>query len=81
MPAACIPHQAIRANPALTLWLTRRGGHLGFLGGSPGRPVYAAEDAALAFLSAIFERVGRSGFPAEPRRGGWDPLRVPDCRL
>ena len=58
VPAACIPHQAIRANPALTLWLTRQGGHLGFLGGRPGRPVYAAEDAALAFLSARFRSRG-----------------------
>jgi predicted alpha/beta-fold hydrolase len=54
VPAACIPHESIRANPALRLWLTRRGGHLGFLGGRPGRPVYAAEDTTLAFLSAGF---------------------------
>jgi predicted alpha/beta-fold hydrolase len=64
VPAACIPHQAIRTNPALTLWLTRQGGHLGFLGGSPGRPVYAAEDAALAFLSASFRSPGaKAGSP------------------
>jgi uncharacterized protein len=54
VPAACIPRQMIGANPALRLWLTRRGGHLGFLGGIPGRPVYAAEDATLAFLSSHF---------------------------
>ena len=54
VPAGCIPREAIAGNPALTLWLTRVGGHVGFVSGTPWRPVYAAEDAAIAFLAERF---------------------------
>ena len=43
---------AIVENPSLTLWRPRHGGHVGFVGGAPWRPIYAAETAALAFLRA-----------------------------
>ena len=51
VPAHSIPRAEIAANPALTLWLTREGGHVGFVAGAPWRPVYAAEDVAIAFLA------------------------------
>jgi predicted alpha/beta-fold hydrolase len=54
VPAHSIPREAIAGNPALTLWLTRVGGHVGFVSGSPWRPTYAAEDAAVAFLARRF---------------------------
>ena len=56
VPPHAIPHQEIAANPALTLWLTERGGHLGFVSGTLRRPVYAAEEAAMAFLATKFSR-------------------------
>jgi predicted alpha/beta-fold hydrolase len=54
VPAHSIPRDAIAANPALTLWLTRGGGHVGFVAGTPWRPVYAAEEAAVDFLTPRF---------------------------
>jgi predicted alpha/beta-fold hydrolase len=54
VPAAAVPRAEIAANPALSSWLPRQGGHLGFLGGRPGRPIYAAEDAAVSFLHRHF---------------------------
>jgi predicted alpha/beta-fold hydrolase len=54
VPAAAIPREQIARNPALTLWLTRQGGHLGFVAGSLWRPAYAAEEVAMAFLTARF---------------------------
>ncbi len=54
VPAASVPHEIIAANPALTLWLTRGGGHVGFVAGPPWRPRYAAEEAAVAFLAERF---------------------------
>ena len=56
VPADSIPHPAIAANPALTLWLTPGGGHVGFVAGTPWRPVYVAEDATLRFLGQHFEQ-------------------------
>jgi uncharacterized protein len=53
VPAACIPRAAIAANPALTLWMPPHGGHVGFVGGSLRRPVYAAEEAIVAYLGPL----------------------------
>jgi predicted alpha/beta-fold hydrolase len=54
VPAACIPRAAIAANPALTLWAPAHGGHVGFVGGSLRRPVYAAEEAIVAYLGPLY---------------------------
>ena len=51
VPADSIPRPVIAANPALTLWLTPGGGHVGFVAGSPWRPRYVAEDAAMGYLA------------------------------
>ncbi len=50
VPAASIPVEAARANPAVTLEVTRGGGHVAFVAGSPLRPAFWAEERALAFL-------------------------------
>lgn len=50
VPVDAIPRALVASNPALTLWLSERGGHVGFVGGSLRRPRYAAEEACLAFL-------------------------------
>jgi len=51
VPATAIPQAAFASNPALTLALSERGGHVGFLGGSVLRPRFWAEEKALAFLA------------------------------
>jgi predicted alpha/beta-fold hydrolase len=53
VPGAAIPRAAIATNPALTLWLAARGGHVGFVSGSPWRPRYAAEELALRFVRGL----------------------------
>lgn len=48
---AGIPHAAIRGNPHLHTAFTARGGHVGFIEGSPLRPRYWAEAEAVRFLA------------------------------
>ena len=50
MVPSAIPAEA-QANPLLSLLVTQRGGHCGFVGGSIARPQYWAEEQALDFLS------------------------------
>ena len=50
VPAASIPREAARRNPAVTLEVTPGGGHVGFVTGPPLRPGYWAEERALDFL-------------------------------
>lgn len=52
VPAASIPVEAVRANPAVTLQVTRGGGHVAFVSGSPLRPSFWAEERAIAYLLA-----------------------------
>jgi predicted alpha/beta-fold hydrolase len=47
---------AARANPAVSLEVTRRGGHVGFVAGGPLSPCYWAEERALAFLAERAQR-------------------------
>jgi uncharacterized protein len=58
VPAVAIPQALIASNPALTLWLTERGGHVGFVGGSLRQPRYAAEEACLGFLRGQLTGLG-----------------------
>ena len=44
-----------RANPALTVEVHARGGHVGFVAGQPWRPVYYAERRVLEFLDSVLE--------------------------
>ncbi|HEU0013987.1 MAG TPA: alpha/beta fold hydrolase [Longimicrobium sp.] len=46
-----IPHDAIRANPCLRAAFTKRGGHVGFIAGSPRDPAFWAEAEAARFLA------------------------------
>ena len=52
VPGAAFPREAAAANPCLTVVLTEQGGHVGFVAGSILRPVFWAEERALAFLDA-----------------------------
>jgi predicted alpha/beta-fold hydrolase len=46
-----IPHAAIEGNPLLRTAFTPRGGHVGFIAGSPRRPWFWAEREAAHFLA------------------------------
>ncbi|MCP3982479.1 MAG: alpha/beta fold hydrolase [bacterium] len=51
VPAQAIPRETARDNAALTVVLTSRGGHIGFIAGdNPLRPLLWAEDEASRFL-------------------------------
>lgn len=51
VPAESLPVDAARANPAVTLVTTPRGGHVGFVSGHPLRPASWAEARAVSFLA------------------------------
>jgi predicted alpha/beta-fold hydrolase len=52
LPPEAIPREAMEANPALTVHLPSRGGHVGFLAGSPWRPDFWGEREGARFLDA-----------------------------
>lgn len=51
LPAAAFPHDAVAGNPCLSAIVTPRGGHVGFIGGWPWRPVFWAEQTAARWLA------------------------------
>jgi len=51
LPDDSIPRLQAAANPYLHLALQPRGGHVGFLEGTPGRPSFWAEEEAARFLA------------------------------
>ena len=51
VPPSAIPRAAIAANPWLTAAITKDGGHVGFIGGTPLRPTFWAETEAARFLA------------------------------
>lgn len=54
-PASMLPEDA-SSNPHLTIVRTPRGGHVGFMGGSPLHPRFWAEEQAVAFLEFVLQR-------------------------
>ena len=50
VPPAALPVDAARGNASVTLELSARGGHVGFVGGTPWRPRGLAEERAGAWL-------------------------------
>jgi len=56
LPPASIPRDSAATNPALHLVLHGRGGHVGFLAGSPGRPSFWGDEEAARFLDATLTR-------------------------
>lgn len=51
LPPECIPYANISSNPKLRAIITERGGHVGFIHGSPVRPRFWAEETAARFLA------------------------------
>lgn len=66
LPAEAIPVRIARGNPALTLDLTERGGHVGFLEGAPWAPRFWADERAADFLAdKLWAVTERRSAPAE----------------
>src|SRR5690606_36108723 len=65
LPAECFPNAEIEANPFLNALLVERGGHVGFIEGSPWAPRFWAEEQSAAFLA---HELGRATSPS--RRKG-----------
>jgi hypothetical protein len=51
LPPEAIPLRAMRANPALVPVLSREGGHVAFLAGTPSRPRFWADEEGSRFLA------------------------------
>ncbi|MBT8488612.1 MAG: alpha/beta fold hydrolase [Gemmatimonadetes bacterium] len=54
LPSRSVPRLEIEANPHLELLLHERGGHVGFLEGSPGAPRFWGEETCASFLEVAF---------------------------
>jgi predicted alpha/beta-fold hydrolase len=68
VPAAAIPVAEARANPAIALETTARGGHVAFVGGWPFRPTFWAERRAVEFLAALARDAATSARPSRTSR-------------
>jgi len=55
IPPSCLPREAARANPLVTLEVHEGGGHLGFVEGTPLRPRFYLERRAPQFLADVLE--------------------------
>ena len=51
LPQSALPEAAVRANSQITAVFTPHGGHVGFVSGSPFRPIFWAEREAARFLA------------------------------
>jgi predicted alpha/beta-fold hydrolase len=51
LPPSGIPREELESNDSIELRLYGRGGHVGFVAGSPWRPLFWAEETAAAFLA------------------------------
>ena len=51
LPAASIPYSNIKSNPKLQAIITKTGGHVGFIRGTPFKPRFWGEETAAAFLA------------------------------
>ena len=68
LPPEAIPVRQAERNRALHLALQRRGGHVGFLEGSPWRPSFWGDEEAARFLADVLHATGER--PARRRHVG-----------
>ncbi|MFW6079972.1 MAG: hydrolase [Gemmatimonadota bacterium] len=71
LPGEALPRDAIAANPWLVAGITARGGHMGFVEGSPWAPEFWAEREAAAFLAARLGAALRDSPTPAGRRTRW----------
>jgi predicted alpha/beta-fold hydrolase len=69
LPPASIPEKVARSNPVLHLVLQPRGGHVGFLFGTPWRPRFWADEEAARFLSMHLAAAPPSATAPRTHRG------------
>ncbi|MFP3949211.1 MAG: YheT family hydrolase, partial [Longimicrobiales bacterium] len=55
LPEAALPEDTMRRNPNLIAGITERGGHVGFVEGSPWAPSFWSEAEAARFLAHLLE--------------------------
>jgi len=55
LPASAIPQAAARANSCIECRFTERGGHVGFVEGTPWAPIFWGEQTAATFLTEILQ--------------------------
>src|SRR5262249_7304427 len=65
-PRGFVDRAAVAANARLELLLSPRGGHVGFVGGTPLAPVYWAEDRATDYLERTFRKREGPSFAGGP---------------
>ena len=53
LPRAAVPERALADNPAITAVMMERGGHVGFVEGTPWAPRFWAEEEAARFLASV----------------------------
>ncbi len=58
LPRAAVPLAALRANRRFTLRISERGGHVGFVAGTPWAPRFYAEETLARFFASHFDRRG-----------------------
>ncbi|GAB4247072.1 MAG: alpha/beta fold hydrolase [Acidobacteriota bacterium] len=69
LPVAPLRSEAFHGNPHLALWLTRRGGHVGFIERTPSGPDRAwAENRAVEFFARLEPRLAASAGAEAPAR-------------
>jgi predicted alpha/beta-fold hydrolase len=56
IPGGCLPLDAVRENPCVTLDAPEQGGHVGFVAGPPWAPRFWAEERAIAFFQDAMAR-------------------------
>lgn len=73
LPPDAIPVDAARRNPALHLALQSRGGHVGFMEGTPWSPRFWAEEEAARFLAGHLKNARKGPAPAPREKAGKIP--------
>ncbi|MSR48328.1 MAG: hypothetical protein EXS13_14915 [Planctomycetes bacterium] len=56
LPSAALPLAALRANRRFTPRISERGGHVGFVAGTPWAPRFYAEEMLARFFASHFDR-------------------------
>jgi len=56
LPSSAIPEKTLQENPHLTPVITERGGHVGFLEGTPRRPAFWGDETGAGYLAVRLTR-------------------------
>src|SRR5688572_4433359 len=59
VPPSALPHHGIANNPMITAGITKKGGHVGFIGGAPWKPEFWCERQAALYVATQWRRARR----------------------